>query len=69
MKCRTYSIKLLTSRVKSSALACERIALACDSRIPRESIGYVDDLISGMCAREVEIDRIERLSSHVTFVN
>ena len=52
----------------TSEISAERLALSLDERIPRNAIGYIDDICNEHSARSVRLDRLRMLSRFVEIV-
>ena len=52
----------------TSEISAERLALSLDERIPRNAIGYIDDICNEHSTRSVRLDRLRMLSRFVEIV-
>jgi len=62
------SLGILVGGNPASEIVTERLALSVDARIPRNAVGYIDDLCNERLTRAVRLDRLRMLSRFVEIV-
>jgi hypothetical protein len=61
-------VKNLLTGYEDIDVTLERLALTCDTRVPADAIGYVEQICSDRATRAVQLDAARMLSRFVEFI-